>query len=618
MASDAENQSLRTRVGAVEILAKAASNKPAKLRSSKRTDFPLIKSFFSRSKGGSEILAIQEIIGKGIREFLITEISHENRFAFYRSMESLDPELLIARNYISLMIHRNFLGMALDTVDPSYMPSPDFLARVNSILAELKFTSKLFPLMKDFVRGNAFARIIRSDVDNHIKDVEILPADSITIVSEEFTTTKKKSILITEADYYIINEQKDVNREKYPIDPNRVEGPEVENDEILPEIILSPANMIHFAWDAEANACKDKLGRDTYNIWGKSPYDSIVVYVKAKLMIMTDYLRWVRMGIPRWTASVDMSLLSDLNQYTGTDDERVVLAERQGKELFDKIEESFYYLDQDEESPTFDKKLPVEPDAIFFHTSDLTFEQKGGANSPDVQILGITQECNRAIASAMGVPMSLLGYEEGSTYAIGRVTSRFTSGIGGGLLRSLEDTLITFLKREFTQRGWATSPKDWDNLYTDYERDDTEELMAVQAAETAKATAINSIATAARTCYEGSLLTKNESRALLRDGLSSLEGLPDVVGGDEFKPLQPLVSPSPNYFMPAVERSNQPLSGDVQPGQPGSEPDHPTLPKDQPSMEAGVKAGLLDSYTWFIEEVARKAEEGKLQPQSKG
>jgi len=52
--------------------------------------------------------------------------------------------------------------------------------------------------------------------------------------------------------------------------------------------------------------------------------------------------------------------------------------------------------------------------------------------------MNFLKECNRAISSAMGVPLILFNYNEGNTYATSKISAKFLAGYGGGLLRTIE------------------------------------------------------------------------------------------------------------------------------------------------------------------------------------
>ncbi len=87
-----------------------------------------------QSSNSIDTVSIQEMLARDAREFLLQTPDHTNRFAFYRKMEKMDPEITIARNYLTLMIQRSYLGPRLDETDKTYSPTPDFLSNVNIIL----------------------------------------------------------------------------------------------------------------------------------------------------------------------------------------------------------------------------------------------------------------------------------------------------------------------------------------------------------------------------------------------------------------------------------------------------------------------------------------------------
>ena len=117
----------------------------------------------TRNRSGTvETISLQEMIARDARQFLLEYPTISNRFAFYRRMEKLDPEILLSKNYLALMIQRSYLGPRLDTSDKSYVETPDFLSNVNIVLSEMQFASRIGTIAKDLIRyGNAFLRVRR-------------------------------------------------------------------------------------------------------------------------------------------------------------------------------------------------------------------------------------------------------------------------------------------------------------------------------------------------------------------------------------------------------------------------------------------------------------------------
>ena len=345
------------------------------------------------------------MIARDAREFLLETPTVDNRFAFFRRMEKLDPEIQIAKNYLALMIQRSYLGPRLDKSDKSYVETPDFLSKVNVVLAEMQFASRIGSIAKDLIRyGNSFLRVKR-DAGRQISSSEIIPPDSITILSDRYISnfSEFKGILNAK-DYFVITEKKKRADEPYTVTWDSSADPEPNEDGTPAEIVLPARDVLQVAWDREGNQFLDSLHRETYNVWGSSVYESIIIYVKGKLMVTTDYLRWMRQGMPRWVMNVAMDDILNLSQYEGDLKTKVRAALETASEIFKKFESQLYYYDDNEESPTYRKKLPIEPDAIMALSDKCVLEQKGGTSAPDPMVMSFLKECNRAISSAFGCP----------------------------------------------------------------------------------------------------------------------------------------------------------------------------------------------------------------------
>lgn len=566
--------------------------------------------------GSLETISLQEMIARDAREFLLESLTVDNRFAFYRRMEKLDPEVKIARNYLALMIQRSYLGPRLDRTDKGYQETAGFLSNVNIILAEMQFASRIGVIAKDLIRhGNSFLRVRRGEAGYRISSSEIIPPDSVTILSDRYISNFKEfKGVINSKDYFVITEKKKRADEPYTVTWDSLADPEPNDDGTPAELVLPARDMLHVSWDSEGHQFLDSFHRETYDIWGESVYESIIVYVKGKLMITTDYIRWMRQGMPRWVMSVAMDDILNLSQYEGDLKTKIKAALETASEIFKKFENQLYYYDDNEESPTYRKKLPIEPDAILALSDKCVLEQKGGVSAPDPMAMNFLKECNRSIASALGVPMTLFGYEEGSTYAVSKITAKFMAGYGGGLIRTIEIDVKEFLKHEFENRGLKATPDDWENLYLEYDRDDIEDLQARNNVDLIRAQVVTQLASAASTLYQGGVCSLNDARAIMRNGLDALMDLQGRQDGDELKPLQPMISTG-MFAPPAVHHSHsveRPIHAIVnENGAKGSVGDL-TLEKDEPLLEKEVKQAISDSYVYFIEDIARKVEKGEI------
>ncbi|MCX8207417.1 MAG: hypothetical protein N3G75_06255 [Methanothrix sp.] len=431
-----------------------------------------------------------------LKKLVATEFTYSTRWEVLQRLYELDPEIQAGIDLIAHMIHAMYAGPAmsrLGTDQPGEMPEQfqrEFLERVDSILDELRFSQRLPTIIKLLLRdGNAIFRIHRRD--GRIHDLELLPVSVVTILSRD-----RDADVIRDRDYYAINEK----------------SPWVASE------IIPSSEILHFSLNADGNLVQDRLGRWTFSVWGRSPLESLVFIVKRKAQTLLDYFRWSRVSMPRLEAVLDISVVGNPDNYTGTPEERVMKAQDAVKQVFRDVERALYYKDTDPSSPTFGKELPIEPDHIFAHSNEIEMRRLEGS-SPYPEVTGSIQDCNRSIAARLGIPLSALGYEEGSTRAIGEVTRYYMHTSGNGLLRSLESDLERFFRLEFESRGWPVDDGLIADFYLKTEFSDPD-------AERARAEMERVKYDTALAAYRSQILTKNEARKML--------GLSEVQGGDVF------------------------------------------------------------------------------------
>lgn len=440
--------------------------------------------------------SILSAITADLRKLVSTELTCFTRWDVLRQIYELDPEIQAGIDLIAHMIHGMYSGPAMSRLDedqPAELPEQfqrDFLERVDSILDEIRFSQRLPTIVKLLLRdGNVIYRIHRRG--ERIEDLELIPVSVVTILSRD-----RDADVIRDRDYYAINE---------------------ESHWVAAEIIPA-SEILHFSLNADGNLVQDRLGRWTFSVWGRSPLESLVFVVKKKAQTLLDYFRWSRVSMPRLEAILDISVIGNPDNYTGTPEERILKAQDAVRQVFREIEKSLYYKDTDPKSPTFGRELPIEPDHIFAHSDEIEMRRLEGS-SPFPEVTGSIQDCNRSIAARLGIPLSALGYEEGSTRAIGEVTRYYMHTSGNGLLRSLESDLERFFRREFELRGWQVDDALIADFYLKTEFSDPE-------AERARAELERVKYDTALSAFRSQILTRNEARKML--------GLSEVPGGGTF------------------------------------------------------------------------------------
>ncbi len=479
-------------------------------------------------------ISFYQMMINDLKTFLVADPARTNKYVIYDVMPRLDPELGVALQMITFSVLNSYQGPELKE---GYTPSrEDFMADVEAILSEIKFSTNLPEIVRGLVKnGDVVWRLFRKGASSIIDKVELLPTYAVTIIDSAYEKDPENNQVIRKRETYLVGERSKEQITKPTLQPvmQTSQGTPTTTVPVVAQAVgearerITADEILHFSMMSQGNYQKDIFGRDSYGIWGISPLESLVFVLKMKLALNLDYLRWSRTGMPRWDASLDLSEVMNLMNYQGSQQERLKQARDMANDIFEEFRKKLYYTDNDPNSPTCGQELPVETDHMWIHGTNVTVEQKGGQSEAPVHYLEVIKKCDMSICSALGVPLSLFGYEAGSTYAIGYITQQFMTSIGGGLLKCIESTVEDFLRAEMKARNMDFTELDFDNLILKYKVNDTETLRAELEVKKLQISL-------AGEAYDKGIVTKNEARAIL--------GLKPVEGGDEFKaaPANPL------------------------------------------------------------------------------
>jgi hypothetical protein len=481
----------------------------------------------SRGDTTKEPIAISSVVVGDIRNFLLLDYNYSTKYVFLGAVTGISSSVAIALEAIPLMVKNSYLGTKIDekAQEDGWKPSADFKKRFDQVLAELSFTDNIYNILRGILQyGDKVYRIVRVDPKapngqplNTIISLESIPADILTIVPDIFvnkkgaqTFTLEKNYVIRDADWYVLNERSstsNVNNESIVTLPIGTEA----------EVIINKDDVIHFAYNRVDHKCLDMCGRITWNIWGEPPLESIRSEIKEKIMLTIDYDRWVHNAVPRQHHAIDNSALLNPDLYTALDKGKAAQTAIDAR--IKSYLDNRFRQDLDPDSPTYMKWIEVGVDEIMVTSGDVTVTSMGGQPAPFTRE-EIQKNFDRVVCTRFALPMSMLSWESGSTYAIGRVTAQFMHGFGGALLRDLERDMKIFMKREFTLRGWMkdTVPLDWENIYFDYEIVDLEEKQAVLESAKADAITLNMRSTALINLLKAAIISESQAFAIMKSG----------------------------------------------------------------------------------------------------
>lgn len=528
--------------------------------------------------GDSEnAISVSRTIVRDLRNFLLMDVKYSNRFQIYREAAKFDNTVALALSYVPMTVKNSYVGVSIDpkATKDGFRPTEGFLDNVNQILSEIQFTSKLEEIITSLLQDGIYVGRLhlrsKATVDDsgevpsfkfegRIDHMESLPIENVTLVDDE-TYSNKSDLLrsdwvIRKVDHILVNEGYDSKGKKVGAAPA--------GNKLNAEVHLFPKEVLIISYQNEHHAQIDQNNRTTFGIWGKSPIDSVMVFIKGKITSFIDFLRWQHNAAPRWHHQLLLKELLNPDNFGGD----VEKAKEEATRIFQEHKRSLYYTDDDPNSITYKQSLKSEPDEAFVTTDDINIDFKGGTGS-NIQVIDIFQLCDRQISNRFGVSMVLLSYEEGSTYAVGKVSASFMSKMGNGLIRSIEDDLKKFLQNEFLYRGLQSKSDDWENMFLELETDDSEIVEATSLRKEKDAAILGSMASALSALISGGIITADQAFDILQNGPEAIQKMkytkPEAVKAAPAPQEQPItegggsnVPPAQNMGlkMPVISQNN--------------------------------------------------------------
>lgn len=528
--------------------------------------------------GDSEnAISVSRTIVRDLRNFLLMDVKYSNRFQIYREAAKFDNTVALALSYVPMTVKNSYVGVSIDpkATKDGFRPTEGFLDNVNQILSEIQFTSKLEEIITSLLQDGIYVGRLhlgsKATVDDsgevpsfkfegRIDHMESLPIENVTLVDDETYSNKadllRSDWVIRKVDHILVNEGYDSKGKKVGAAPA--------GSKLNAEVHLFPKEVLIISYQNEHHAQIDQNNRTTFGIWGKSPIDSVMVFIKGKITSFIDFLRWQHNAAPRWHHQLLLKELLNPDNFGGD----VEKAKEEATRIFQEHKRSLYYTDDDPNSITYKQSLKSEPDEAFVTTDDINIDFKGGTGS-NIQVIDIFQLCDRQISNRFGVSLVLSGYEEGSTYAVGKVSASFMSKMGNGLIRSIEDDVKKFLQNEFLYRGLQSNPDDWENMFLELETDDSEIVEATSLRKEKDAAILGSMASALSGLISGGIITADQAFDILQNGPEAIQKMkytkPEAVKAAPAPQGQPItegggsnVPPAQNMGlkMPVISQNN--------------------------------------------------------------
>jgi len=385
----------------------------------------------------------------------------KNKYDVYREMVDFDNEISCGLMRIAAVVEKAYDG-------PGLKPDGNetLFSLVTQVLDEMRFNKILGSTVISLGRDGDVTNIPtglstgftkKKALKAPIKGMKPLPTNILTITD---AGTPKNGL---DQGYVIMN------REKYHLNEGEIgskTGP-----------VYNGENVWHISMGARDNWTLDIKGRSTYGLWGISPLHSLISSVRWKAQSIRDDISWRHANVPRFDHSVPLGAVLDLNEYTGTVEERITKAQTIADDILDDYRSGMINDEGDSQRySSQDVETVMDVNQGFIHDSETNVTQVGRHHTY-ADCLPIVEKVDGSIASKLGLPISAFGYEKGSSYAIGKVTSGFMNTFGLHLLNSIQEGTFDYIQRVISQRtNEKFDEAEWNKIYLKYTVTDFEEL----------------------------------------------------------------------------------------------------------------------------------------------
>jgi hypothetical protein len=380
-----------------------------------------------------------------------TNRSHDvrNKYDTYRTMTDFDSEISSALTRISAVVAK-----AYDQPAITKSGNEELLEDVKDVLGEIGFEHILPNIVHDLSRDGDVVQVPAklykraSTSLKNLDEVYPVPINILTIIDSGVQKGMVSNYVIRSRDKYLLNES--------------YTRPGVTETQSYPGDIVW-----HISLNNRGNWSKDIMGRNTFGVWGTSPLESLKNMVRWKYQSIRDDIAWRHENVPRTDHSVPLDAVLDINQYSGTMEERINAARRNAEGILEDYRNGLVNLNKDDTS--------IDVTQGYVHDANTKIAQVGGQNTY-ADCMNIVKKVDMSIATRLGIPLSALGYESSSSYAIGKVTVTFMNTFGLQLLSAIQIGTFDFVKRVIEARGKKYSKKDWNEIFLNYNVTDFAEL----------------------------------------------------------------------------------------------------------------------------------------------
>lgn len=345
----------------------------------------------------------------------LTGSNHETLFDLYDAMVDMDPELSGATHAISQSASQYEIVAPVDEPSKKGQKAVEDCKQMhNNINGEIMAIDVLLNLIK---HGNDMSKKVY-DSDQGIKAIQSLPVNAMTIVDDEGDIRDSSSDSAVNSWTRRIGQAFEGNKE------------EIDEEEELDEVFsrelyvlneadnnrrIKPHKILHFSIDSRSNWFTDRMGRETYGVWGRSRLEPLKFTIQTKYNTLTNKVAMDDKLLAREIYYIDTKeLFGDITSF----EERRKKAQEYAKNIKKKLEG----LGPDER--------PILPDSVEIEVI--------GPEGKAIDQTPFLEQLNNSIAAALTFPMAGLGRGTTSVKAGEEISSLWAENN----IRNLRQVLI--------------------------------------------------------------------------------------------------------------------------------------------------------------------------------
>ena len=368
----------------------------------------------------------------------IQQQHHDTVFDLYDGLVELDGELSGAVNAIGQSA--TYKKITLPTDEPS-STEQEILEDCRALMDRIRGRETAIDVLRNLIKyGNDMNKKVYND-DQGIVALQSLPINSMTIVDD-------RQDLVTPDDLDDDDEES-ISDIIFQAHPESGEGGEELGESNIDEVferdayvlneakedanlsIIEPWNVLHFSIDARSNWFEDRVGRETYGIWGQSRIEALKFNIQTKYNTLTNKVAMDDKLLAREIYYIDTEVLfGDIQDR----EKRIKKAEEYANDLAEMIEE----LGPDER--------PMLPEHVEVEVV--------GPEGKAVDQKPFIEQLNNGIAAALTFPMAGLGRGTTSVKAGEEISSLWAENN----IKNLRNAVVRGFRELFRDQVRLTYP----------------------------------------------------------------------------------------------------------------------------------------------------------------